>query len=415
VTAAAAGLTVVLGLQMLALNPAPFGVAAGAVLLAVISMAWGCLLRRPHAITLSTAILLVTYALTVAGKPASSAAVIAVPAVAAATFLTAQLGWWAVDLWTPAHEDSAALWHRVGRLGIGAVISGVIAEAVVRASQLHTGRNLALECVGILAIIVLVGLCVPLAANRGPGLALKLERSPIAPRMHEERAKVGTWRRQAIRWIALVFDRLEGTPDTLREVRVPSSVSARTGVAALLLLLDVLGVGLAIGSGYRIGVVGEPESAVNIAPIIAAGLVIAGAVIVGWLDLLLVDLANPPASATSQDLSDRSESGPIAELDRIGVACRDALEHSRGSGALDSLLTFVSAALSNSLVVGDMRPPAAEPVEGQDKLAGLQDFLVDHALDRRERSSGSAQTSGHGRLPGDLEERISALERLGGV
>lgn len=121
VTGLAIVLTSLAALQLLILQPVLPAGAIGAGVAAIVSLALAVGLRRPRLIAATEVALLLLYVLVLVGRSASSLASASAPIVAGSIFLSAQLGWWAIELRIPAHEATPAHWNRAGQIGASPV------------------------------------------------------------------------------------------------------------------------------------------------------------------------------------------------------------------------------------------------------------------------------------------------------
>ncbi|HUY08342.1 MAG TPA: hypothetical protein VMW80_02690 [Candidatus Dormibacteraeota bacterium] len=377
----AVGVTTMLGLQLLTLGPSLFGLTVVMVAAAVTLMVWGCIFGRMGTVTAASAAALIAYSLTLSGKSASSLAVAVAPAVTAGLVLATELGWWAIELRKPVHEVGLARWRRVGPLGAAATIAAGLAEVILVASRVHAGRSMVLEGIAVLALLAMLSLFVVLAADHGlREVAPTMTGLPL--RQPGENIGEGvSFRRRAAHRLRLLVHWLQGAPEMPARTRPRSPLSLRTAVAIFLLLLDLLGVGLALGTGYKAGVFGHTEPSVNSAPILTGALVIAGAIISGWLCILLRNLATPATASSLTNINHGAGTGEPAELKIIRIACRDARATRPGNSQTEPILEEISAALRNDSIAGEPSSDSERPIATLDsRLISLEDQIT--ALER---------------------------------
>jgi hypothetical protein len=85
------------------------------------------------------------------------------PAVAAALFAAAELGFWSLER-SPAHSEGAVLWRRIGGLAAGAVVTALVATLVLVVATGASG-GVGLEAAGVAAAVLAVAVIARLATR----------------------------------------------------------------------------------------------------------------------------------------------------------------------------------------------------------------------------------------------------------
>ncbi len=169
VIALACALLAVTAAALLAQGPvlAPLrAVGAGAGAIAVVGLGIGLAWGRGVAVPAAVALVAVDYALVLLGAPrAAAAATAAAPLVAGAVFLSAELGWWAVELRRSAREAPSALLRRGAVIGVVTALAVGLAEGCLLAAGGAVSGGVAPTAIGVAAAGLLLGMAAWLAAR----------------------------------------------------------------------------------------------------------------------------------------------------------------------------------------------------------------------------------------------------------
>ncbi|MHB8332769.1 MAG: hypothetical protein ACYDEA_11330 [Candidatus Dormibacteria bacterium] len=168
VGAVATVLACAIGFQLSLLGSSLPVVALATPFVVAIGMAAAVWLQRPALGTASTGLLLLSYGLDVTGQPGSGLALSTVGLVAGGAFLALQLGWWAVELRTPAHEDRPAMLREGARIGAAAAGFALAAEGAVLLTRIPVGSGIIVVLVGVASLAAIVVVAVVLGASQAP-------------------------------------------------------------------------------------------------------------------------------------------------------------------------------------------------------------------------------------------------------
>jgi hypothetical protein len=361
----AIGLTAVVALQLLVLQPVLPAVALGVGAIAMITIAVAIALRRPRVVTSAEVALLLVYILVLIGRSASSLASASAPILAGGIFLSAQLGWWAIELRTPAHEATPALWNRASQIGASSLGAAFVAELIWQASRIHPGSGIVFVALGVLATIGVVALYVRITAPRtwvpstgAPKSSAEAGSEPNRYRKHPRSTR----------------QRLLGAVGSLvrpADIHKPWRSRSRHSVRLQAFLAIVL---LVIDTGFTLAVLGtsvHPKiidgvrsfvSTGNAAPGIALGLIGAAAIIAGWLALSLRSVVSPLAADTSRLADDSPQVSTLTDLETIRTMCRRAWRSERPDPDLERFLASVGNRLgdkSSESVAADSSGPTS--------------------------------------------------------
>jgi hypothetical protein len=343
----AIGLTAVVAMQLLILQPVFPAVALGVGAIAIISIAVAIGLRRPRAVTSAEVALLLIYVLVLIGRSASSLASASAPIVAGGIFLSAQLGWWAIELRTPAHEATPALWNRASQIGASSLGAAFVAEVIWQASRLRPGSGIVFVAVGVLATIGVVALCVRIAAPQMPYRGSP--KSSVGP--GSERNRYRKRPRSTRPWLLGSVGRLVRPADMHKPWPSHRSIKTQTLAAILLLVIDGGFTAAAIGSSvHPVTVHGVKSFAtgINAAPGIALGLIGAAAILLGWLALCLRSFIGPSEPARSPLPDDSTQASTLTDLETIRTMCRRAWRSGRPDPDLERFLASIGNRLGDN-------------------------------------------------------------------
>jgi hypothetical protein len=357
----AIGLTGLVALQLLILQPVLPAVALGSGAIAIIIIVLAIGLRRPRVVTSAEVALLLIYVLVLVGRSASSLASAAAPIVAGGVFLSAQLGWWAIELRTPVHEATPALWNRAGQIGASSLGAAIVAELIWQASRIHPGSGVVFVAVGLLAAIGVVVLYMRITAPQTEARATAAQKPSFQPR--SERNRYRKHPRTTRQWLLGALDSLVRPAGTQAPWRSRHSTKVQTFLAIVLLLIDAGFTLVALGSSVQPKIIDGVRSFVgtgNAAPAIAFGLIGAGAIVLGWLALYLRSRVSPVGSAISHLRDEPPQISTLSDLETIRVMCRRAWRSGQSDLELGRFLDSLGTRLAdNSLpsVAGDTPPP----------------------------------------------------------
>ncbi len=155
-----------IGFQLSLLGSVLPALALATPFVVAIGMAMAVWLQRPALVTASTGLLLLSYGLDVSGQARSGLALSTVGLVAGGAFLALQLGWWAVELRTPAHEDLAAMLREAARTGAAAVGVALAAEGAVLLTRIRVGAGIIVVLVGVASLAAIIVVAVILVVRR---------------------------------------------------------------------------------------------------------------------------------------------------------------------------------------------------------------------------------------------------------
>jgi hypothetical protein len=352
---AAIGLTCVIGIELVVVGPLVPRLGAYLLLVAIAAVVVAVLLQRPALVTLGTSLLLLTYATALVGRSSPGVAMRTVGVVAGGIFLVAELGWWLVDLRTPAHEDMAAIGRQASRYGVAAVGVGVLAEVALQMSRIPLGRGVEFSIIGVLSLAGIVGLAAWLAAGGTllstgnvmvPNPARGGPQSPARSGLHPRSRQLGP-----------LWNWLVGSPLAPQRHRSPQALIAQTALAIVLLLLDAATV-LVVAAGSMSSappLTSRTVVHVNLGPAVEVGIVLGGAIIVTWMVRVLAYIASPTVSVNSGPRPSVGLGTQISELEAIRDACKNASETDPLTGELRHLLASIS-----DLLARDPRPSPAD-------------------------------------------------------
>ena len=334
------------------------GLALALPFVVAISVAVAIWLQRPALVTTATGLLLLSYGLDVTGRAGSGLSMSTVGLVAGGAFLTLQLGWWAVELRTPAHENRSAVLREAARIGAAAVGVALAAEGAVLLTRIPVGAGIAVVLVGVASLVAVVIVAVVLGASQaspatGSDPSAWLEPQP--PR--------STGRHQT-RWSKIrgrVLQTAQGAPLTTFRGRSRQSMVATTGLSLLLLTVAALVVLTALGPVTQPG--STVRAAVRSADITATGelaVLFAGAIVLNWLVRLLLQLSRPalPAGLTTPRHHDAPDLP--AELELIAHACRNVSSEGQLSDELRRILASLATQLGAPNTASQLEEGATE-------------------------------------------------------
>jgi hypothetical protein len=351
VTGLAIGLTILAALQLLILQPVLPAGAIGAGAAAIVSLALAVGLRRPRIIAATEVALLLLYVLVLVGRSASSLASASAPIIAGSVFLTAQLGWWAIELRTPVHEATPALWNRAGQIGASSLGAALVAELIWQATRIHPGRGIAFLTIGLLAAIGMAALYLRITTQQKAAPSARFSQPSFQPRSGHFRS-----RRPSTATRHVVFGAVGSVvrpADAHAPWRSRHSVLAQTWVALVLLVLDAGFTLAAIGSSVHFksaeGIQYESfVGKVNAAPAIALGLIGAAAIILAWLVLYLRSSVSPLGTTINRPVEDAPPISTVDDLETIRVMCQRAWNSGKPDLELVRFLDSVGKGLSDN-------------------------------------------------------------------
>ena len=337
---AAVVLACAIGLQLSLLGSVLPGVAFATPIVVAVGMTAAVWLQRPGMVTACVGLLLLSYGLDLTGRTGSGLAVSTVGLVAGGTFLALQLGWWAVELRTPAHEDRSAMLAEAARMAAAAIGLALAAEGAALLSRIPATSGAIVVLVGVASLVAIVGVAVVLGASQATAAR------PSDPSLWREPGPSRSTGRPPTRWSLIrgrMLNAVQGAPLTTFRGRSRQSMAATTALSLLLLALATLVALTALSP------VTQPSSTANAAvkarDLTAAGelaVLAAGAVALNWLVRLLLHLSRP---ALGGGLSNRRPpDGPPfpAELELIARACRNVSSRAPVTGDLQRILVSLA-------------------------------------------------------------------------
>jgi hypothetical protein len=359
-------------LQLLILEPVYPGVALAAGAIGILAVAVAIVLRRPRIVTCAELALVFIYVLVLVARPAASLASATAPIIAGGVFLSAQLGWWAIELRTPAHEATAALLNRAGLIGARSLGAAILGELIWQASRVHPGSGVAFLAIGLLAMIGVAAVYLRVTARQAvtPPFAMAAESSlQSGPRSHRSRGKP-----RSIRQLLLSAVR---PPDFYPAWRSRRSMKTQSLVAILLLLIDLVFTLGAIGSSVHPQTIDGVRTFVstgNAARGIAFGIIGAGAIILGWIALYLRSSISPSSSATGRPSENSSRAVTLTDLETIRMMCRRLWRSGHPDLDLNQYLDAMGGELAGSYPesVSTDRPAPASVAQVESLLAKLE-------------------------------------------
>ena len=305
-----------------------------------IGMAAAVWLQRPALVTASTGLLLLSYGLDVSGQGGSGLALSTVGLVAGGAFLALQVGWWAVELRTPAHEDLAAMLREAARTGAAAVGVALAAEGALLLTRIRVGAGIIVVLVGVASLAAIIVVAVVLGASQAPPA------TAIDPSVWLEPVPSRSTGRQPTRWSKLrrrALRAAKGAPLTTFRHRSRQSTATTTGLSLLLLAAVALVVLTALDP------VIQPSStvraAVRSADLTATGelaVLLAGAIVLNWLVRLLLQLSRPALRGVLTTPRPPGAPDLPAELELIVHACQNVSSRARLTGDLQRMLVSLA-------------------------------------------------------------------------
>ncbi len=312
-------LALAIGFELSLLGPVLPVLALAIPFLAAIGLAAAVLVQRPALVTAAAGLLLLSYGLVVTGRSGSILAISTVGLVAGGTFLTLQMGWWAVELRTPAHEDQAAILHEAARITTAAVAVGVAAESALLFAQIQVGAGVAMVIIGVasLACIVIVAAVLAAAQTPAPTGSPRVDWVVPAPSRTGGRP-TNPWSR-LLRWVRRAA---VGSPLTPSRPRSIQGMAATTGLSLLLLgavvVVVLLGLAAHVTSQTPLGV-----RSTDLRAVADLAVLMTGAVLLNWLVRLLLHLSRPAQLGARPVRRRRDTPATPSELDLIAHACRN--------------------------------------------------------------------------------------------
>ncbi len=378
-----AGMTVLMtGLvatQLLALNPVVPALAIGCVAMAVLLIALGMGLRRPDLVAFSAVALLLLYALVLIGRTAASLASAAAPAIAGGLLLSLQLGWWTIELESPAHQPAAALWRRGAQIFASSLAGAGLAALIWQASRVHPGASLVFVAVGVLAVLGVV--VVFLRIRSGWPAQVPREYPAQLLALESQLYQTRTAARSLPARLLALLGRWVRPENALGVSRQLGGRTRRIGVAGILLLADAVVTVLAIFSTHSRGVQGVSSISFsgtsNVAHVLAFSIVIAGAAVLAALTPYLTSVQGRFSfSKPARRSAGSSLAATSAELDSIRSMCRQA----ESSGHPGPDLVLYLDAIASRLTSG-RRADGGMAVSASSSLRQLDAFVRE--LERR--------------------------------
>ena len=327
---------------------------------AAIAMAAAVLLQRPALATTATGLLLLSYGLVVAGRSGSILAISTVGLVAGGTFLTLQLGGWAVELRTPAHEDQPAILREAARVTTAAVAVAVAAESALLFAQVQVGTGVAMVSIGVVS---LAGIVIVAAVLAGSTASSSTSGTAVGGSGWEAPVPFGVSRGPGPRIVGWIRRVTVGSPLSPAQRRSTQSMAVTSGLSLLLLAVAALVVLSALSSAaHPTSSVPGAVRSVDIATVVELGILLLGAIVLNWLVRLLLQLARPHVGGFPPvpRPSDSREAPP--ELQLISHACRSVSLDSRVTGDLQLMLAALADQLGEpSLSGGPSRSLSSDP------------------------------------------------------
>ncbi|MGA9774728.1 MAG: hypothetical protein WBU92_02285 [Candidatus Dormiibacterota bacterium] len=305
---------------------------------AAIAMAAAVLLQRPALATTATGLLLLSYGLVVTGRSGSIVAISTVGLVAGGTFLTLQLGWWAVELRTPAHEDQPAILREAARVTTAAVAVALAAEIAVLIAEIPIGAGVVAVIVGVTSLAAVVTVAIVLAASEAPATAGTTRVAGAAPAPFRAGGPPSNPWSRLLGWARRTT---VGSPLTLSRPRSRQDMAATTGLTLLLLGADALVVLLGLAAHLTSATARAVRSTDSTA-VAELAVLMTGAVLLNWLVRLLMHLSRP-AELRADSVPQRGAPPETpSELDLIAHACRNVSPGTRLTGDLQRMLVALA-------------------------------------------------------------------------
>ncbi len=352
-----------------------------------IGMAAAVWLQRPALVTASTGLLLLSYGLDVTGQAGSGLAISTVGLVAGGAFLALQLGWWAVELRTPAHEDRSAMLREAARIGAAAVGFALAAEGAILLTRIPVGAGIIAVLVGVASLAAIVVVAVVLGASQAPPA------TAIDPSVWLEPVPSRSTGRQPTRWSKIrgrALRAAKGAPLTTFRHRSRQSTATTTGLSLLLLAAAALVVLTALNP------VTQPSStvraAVRSADLTATGelaVLLAGAIVLNWLVRLLLQLSRPALRGVLTTPRPPDAPDLPAELELIAHACRNVSSRARLTGDLQRMLVSLATQVGAQEI-------ASEFEQGGTPATTLNYPVAETRDDMRRGSFGAGALPGFG-------------------
>jgi hypothetical protein len=320
-------MTGLVAFQLLALNPVLPALALGCVATTVLLIALGMGLRRPDLIAFSAIALLLLYALVLIGRTATSLASAAAPAIAGGLILSLQLGWWTIELGSPAHQPAAALWRRGAQIFASSLAGAGFAALLWQTSRLHPGASLVFVPVGILAVLGVVVVYLRIRSRLPAQVPREYPAQLLA--LESQLYQTRTAARSLPARLLALPGRWVRPENALGVSRQLAGRPRRIGLAGILLLADAVVTVLAIFSTHRRGVLDVSSISFsgtsNVAHVLAFSIVFAGAAVLATLTPYLTSAQGGYSfSKPARRSAGPSLAGTRAELDSIRSMCRQA-------------------------------------------------------------------------------------------
>ncbi|MHB1640890.1 MAG: hypothetical protein ACYCUD_13840 [Candidatus Dormibacteria bacterium] len=391
-----------IGFQLSLLGSVLPVVALATPFVVAIGMAAAVWLQRPALVTASTGLLLLSYGWDMTGHAGSGLAMSTVGLVAGGAFLTLQLGWWAVELRTPAHESRSAMLREAARIGTAAVSVALAAEGAMLLTQFRVGSGIEVVLVGVASLAAMVVVAIVLAIAQAP---LATGSDPFAPMGSELPRSPG---RRPTGWSKirrLALQAAKGTPLTTFRRRSRQSMATTTGLSLILLAVAALVVLTALNPVTQPG--STVKAAVRSADIKATGelaVLVAGGIVLNWLVRLLLQLSRPALQGVRTTSRPQDAPDLPAELELIAHACRNVSSRARLTGELQRMLVSVATQVGTQEI-------ASQLAQGGTPGTTLNDPAVETRDDMRHSSFGPGALPRYG--DGKAEASVgTALARL---
>ena len=394
-----------IGFELSLLGPVLPVLALAIPFLAAIGVAAAVLLQRPALVAAATGLLLLSYGLVLTGRSGSILAISTVGLVAGGTFLTLQLGWWAVELRTPAHEDQAAIRHEAARITTAAVAVGVGAESALLFAQIQVGAGIAMMIIGVasLACIVIVAAVLAAAQTPAPTGSPRVDWVVPAP-SRTGGPPTNPWSR-LLRWACRAA---VGSPLTPSRPRSRQGMAATTGLSLLLLgavvVVVLLGLAAHVTSKTPLGV-----RSTDLRAVADLAVLMIGAVLLNWLVRLLLHLSRPPHFGTRPVRRRRETPETPSELDLIAHACRNVSPEDRLTGDLQRMLVALATRVGEPSLADHL----AACAEGTAADAPAHKALQDPPAGRFQ--SGRSTGAGPPGSETSVRTALAALEAVSGA
>ncbi len=392
-----------IGFQLSLLGSVLPALALATPFVVAIGMAMAVWLQRPALVTASTGLLLLSYGLDVSGQARSGLTLSTVGLVAGGAFLALQLGWWAVELRTPAHEDLAAMLREAARTGAAAVGVALAAEGAVLLTRIRVGAGIIVVLVGVASLAAIIVVAVILGASQAPPA------TAIDPSVSLEPAPSRSTGRRPTRWSKIrgrALQAARGAPLTTLRRRSRQSIATTTGLSLLLLAVAALVVLTALDP------VIQPSStvraAVRSADITATGelaVLLAGAIVLNWLVRLLLQLSRPALRGVLPSASPHDAADLPAELELIAHACRNVSSRARLTGDLQRMLVSLATQVGAQEI--------ASRFEQRGTPATTLNYPAAEAREDMRRGSfgpGALPSFGDGKAEASVGTALAALE-----